>query len=74
MTQRFHRCVKHKKKKRTGKMRKILCAVVAVIGMFIIPAMADETCDGTVVNYVSATGTVSQSGTPTPTNPVEPVF
>ncbi len=32
------------------------------------------TCDGTVVNYVSATGTVSQSGTPTPTNPIAPTF
>ena len=32
------------------------------------------TCDGTIVNYTSATGTVSQSGTPTPTNPIEPTF
>ena len=32
------------------------------------------TCDGTVVNYVSATGTVSQSGTPTPDNPIYPTF
>ncbi|MBR6752335.1 MAG: hypothetical protein IKL95_03650, partial [Alphaproteobacteria bacterium] len=32
------------------------------------------TCNGTVVNYVSATGTVSQSGTPTPDNPIEPTF
>ncbi len=32
------------------------------------------TCDGTIVNYTSATGTVSQAGTPTPTNPIEPVF
>ncbi|MFQ6760426.1 MAG: hypothetical protein ACLRFM_03460 [Alphaproteobacteria bacterium] len=31
-------------------------------------------CDGTIVNYTSATGTVVQNGTPTPTNPVEPVF
>ena len=33
-----------------------------------------ETCDGTVVNYTSATGTVTQNGTPTPTNPITPVF
>ena len=32
------------------------------------------TCDGTVVNYVSATGTGVQAGTPTPTNPIEPTF
>ncbi len=32
------------------------------------------TCDGTVVNYVSATGTGVQNGTPTPENPIEPVF
>ncbi len=32
------------------------------------------TCDGTVVNYTSATGTGVQNGTPTPTNPIEPVF
>ncbi len=32
------------------------------------------TCDGTVVNYVSATGTGVQNGTPTPDNPIEPTF
>ena len=32
------------------------------------------TCNGTIVNYTSATGTVSQSGTPTPDNPIEPTF
>ncbi len=32
------------------------------------------TCNGTVVNYVSATGTGVQNGTPTPTNPIEPTF
>ena len=32
------------------------------------------TCDGQIENYVSATGTVSQNGTPSPTNPIEPVF
>ena len=32
------------------------------------------TCDGTVVNYTSATGTGVQNGTPTPTNPIEPTF
>ncbi len=31
-------------------------------------------CDGTIVNYTSATGTGVQNGTPTPTNPIEPVF
>ena len=32
------------------------------------------TCNGTIVNYVSATGTGVQNGTPTPTNPIEPTF
>ena len=32
------------------------------------------TCQGIVKNYESATGTVSQNGTPTPTNPIEPTF
>ncbi len=32
------------------------------------------TCDGTIVNYTSATGTVSQAGTPTPDNPIYPTF
>ncbi len=32
------------------------------------------TCDGQIENYVSATGTVAQNGTPSPTNPIEPVF
>ncbi|MBQ9540635.1 MAG: hypothetical protein IJU89_04405 [Alphaproteobacteria bacterium] len=32
------------------------------------------TCDGTIVNYTSATGTGTQSGTPTPENPIEPTF
>ena len=32
------------------------------------------TCDGTVVNYVSATGTGVQNGTPTPDNPIYPTF
>ncbi|MBQ9540354.1 MAG: hypothetical protein IJU89_02930 [Alphaproteobacteria bacterium] len=32
------------------------------------------TCDGTVVNYTSATGTGVQNGTPTPENPIEPTF
>ena len=33
-----------------------------------------DACNGTIVNYTSATGTVSQAGTPTPTNPIEPTF
>ena len=32
------------------------------------------TCEGTVKNYTSATGTVSQNGKPTPTNPIYPTF
>ena len=32
------------------------------------------TCQGIIKTYESATGTVSQNGTPTPTNPVEPTF
>ena len=32
------------------------------------------TCQGIVKNYESATGTVVQNGTPTPTNPIEPTF
>ncbi len=32
------------------------------------------TCDGTIVNYVSATGTGVQNGTPTPDNPIYPTF
>ena len=32
------------------------------------------TCDGIVKTYESAVGTVSQNGTPTPTNPIEPTF
>jgi len=32
------------------------------------------TCDGQIENYVSATGTVTQNGTPSPDNPIEPVF
>ena len=32
------------------------------------------TCDGTIVNYTSATGTGVQNGTPTPDNPIEPTF
>ena len=31
-------------------------------------------CDGERVTYTSATGTVTQNGTPTPTNPITPVF
>ena len=31
-------------------------------------------CDGELVTYTSATGTVTQNGTPTPTNPITPTF
>ena len=45
----------------------------------VTPAYADEptnTCpNGQILHqYESATGTVSQNGTPTPTNPIEPTF
>ena len=40
-------------------------------GSFVAGPIA---CDGQIVTYTSATGTVVQNGTPTPTNPVEPVF
>ena len=33
-----------------------------------------EACEGERVAYTSATGTGTQSGTPTPDNPIEPVF
>ena len=33
-----------------------------------------EACEGERVTYTSATGTGTQSGTPTPTNPIEPTF
>ena len=34
----------------------------------------DNDYNGTTVNYISATGTGYQNGTPTPTNPIDPVF
>jgi len=34
----------------------------------------DNTYNGVTENYVSATGTGVQDGTPTPTNPIDPVF
>ena len=34
----------------------------------------DNTYNGTTENYISATGTGYQNGTPTPTNPIDPVF
>ena len=34
----------------------------------------DNTYNGVTENYVSATGTGYQNGTPTPTNPIDPVF
>ncbi|MBP9999696.1 MAG: hypothetical protein KBT14_03335 [Proteobacteria bacterium] len=44
---------------------------------FVTSVFADNepiACDGVVRNYVSATGTVIQNGTPTPENPIEPIF
>ncbi len=52
----------------------LLCVFMAVAP--VVSAFADnnQTCDGRIENYVSATGTVAQNGTPTPTNPIEPTF
>jgi len=40
----------------------------------VLKYAACANCDGVVKTYESATGTVSQNGTPSPTNPVEPTF
>ena len=62
------------------RIAKKLCATfVALFAFAIAPAYADEptnTCpEGQILHqYESATGTVSQAGTPSPTNPIEPVF
>ncbi|MBP9999092.1 MAG: hypothetical protein KBT14_00145 [Proteobacteria bacterium] len=54
-----------------------LLIVFVVTNTFVTSVFADNepiACDGVVRNYVSATGTVIQNGTPTPENPIEPIF
>jgi len=50
--------------------------VVAVVVATLIlnVAHADDTNCASYIDYTSATGTVSQNGTPTPTNPITPQF
>ena len=58
-------------------MKRLFVAGVLFVFMAVMPlfhAVADNTCDGRIENYVSATGTVAQNGTPTPDNPIEPTF
>ena len=58
-------------------MKQLFAMVWVFVFMAVIPlfyAVADTTCNGRIENYVSATGTVMQNGTPSPTNPIEPVF
>ena len=64
------------KKLRLFDSLKFVRLVVAVVAATLILniAHADETCDTHWENYVSATGTVSQSGTPSPSNRIEPKF
>ena len=52
----------------------LLCVFMAVMPSFHAVAEDNQTCDGRIENYVSATGTVVQNGTPSPTNPIEPIF
>ncbi len=52
----------------------LLFVFMAVMPSFRAFADNNQTCDGRIENYVSATGTVAQNGTPSPTNPIEPVF
>jgi hypothetical protein len=55
-------------------MKRLFAMVWVFVFMAITPVFADNTCYGRIENYVSATGTVMQNGTPSPTNPIEPVF
>ena len=58
-------------------MKRLFVAGLLFVFMAVMPlfhAVADNTCDGRIENYVSATGTVAQNGTPTPDNPIEPTF
>ena len=52
---------------------KLVLATVACVFILNV-AHADDTNCANYIDYTSATGTVSQNGTPTPTNPIEPVF
>ncbi|MBR6837984.1 MAG: hypothetical protein IKM94_00220 [Alphaproteobacteria bacterium] len=53
-------------------MKKILCALLGLI--LTLPGFAACPTGQVEQTYTSATGTVTQNGTPTPTNPIEPVF
>ena len=53
-------------------MKKILCALLGLI--LTLPGFAACPSGQIEQTYTSATGTVVQNGTPTPTNPIEPVF
>jgi len=60
-------------------LRIVLVAAIAFAVVLAVPAFADDneiTCpENSVVRlYESATGTGSQTGTPTPEHPIEPVF
>ena len=53
-------------------MKKILCALLGMI--LTLPVFAACPSGQVEQTYTSATGTVTQNGTPTPTNPIEPIF
>ena len=53
-------------------MKKILCALLGLI--LTLPVFAACPSGQVEQTYTSATGTVTQNGTPTPTNPIEPIF
>ena len=53
-------------------MKKILCALLGLI--LTLPGFAACPSGQVEQTYTSATGTVTQNGTPTPDNPIEPVF
>ena len=60
-------------------LRIVLVAAIAFAVVLDVPAFADDneiTCpENSIVRlYESATGTGSQTGTPTPEHPIEPVF
>jgi len=53
-------------------MKKILCALLGMI--LTLPGFAACPSGQVEQTYTSATGTVTQNGTPSPDNPIEPVF
>ena len=61
------------KKLRLFDSLKFVVAVV-VATLILNVAHADDTNCASYIDYTSATGTVSQNGTPTPTNPITPQF